>query len=219
MVGAKVVEDITVAKFPSHGRYGQKAGQINRHFLDPVLFTEAFVKRLEPHHDKTGPLIFEFGTFAKTVFKTVDAFVEKLDPFLAVLPSGWKYAVEIRNKEYLGPAYFDCLARHGVAHVLNAWTRMPPLEEQAEMEGVYTTDFVVVRALLTHGLSYEQSVDMYEPYDRIQAPNPLARKALVKLIEQIKKKGAQGFMYINNRLEGFAPGTIEAVMEDMGRED
>jgi uncharacterized protein YecE (DUF72 family) len=151
----------------------------------------------------------------KTTFKTVDKFLDRLDPFLAALPTDWQYAVEIRNKEYLGPAYFDCLARNGVAHTLNAWTRMPELGEQAEMEGVFTADFTVVRALLTHGRGYEQSVNEFEPYDRIQEENPAARRALAKIVERVKRKGAQGFAYLNNRLEGFAPGTIEAVLDEL----
>jgi uncharacterized protein YecE (DUF72 family) len=190
---------------------------MNWNFLDRMLFTEAFLKRLEPHRDKVGPLIFEFGTFAKTIFKTVHAFLDRLDPFLALLPEGWRYAVEIRNEEYLGPAYFNCLARHGVAHVLNAWTRMPELGEQAEMDGVFTADFTVVRALLAHGRAYEESVEAFEPYDRIHEENPAARKALVTLMQRIlENKKKKGYVYVNNRLEGNAPSTIEAVVHAVG---
>jgi hypothetical protein len=38
------------------------------------------------------------------------------------LPEGFRYAVEIRNEEYLTPQYLDVLASHNVAHALNAWT-------------------------------------------------------------------------------------------------
>jgi uncharacterized protein YecE (DUF72 family) len=214
--GFKVPEDITVWKFPSHARYGQKAGQVNPHFLDPGLFIEAFLKRLEPYHDLVGPLIFEFGQLPKTSFKTVDKFLERLDPFLGALPRGWRYAVEIRNKEFLGPGYFSCLASHGVAHTLNAWTSMPELGEQLAMEGSITADFTVVRALLAHGRGYEQAVDTFEPYDRTQEVNQPAREALVTIADQAIQKKRSAYAYINNRLEGNAPNTIEAVVEGIG---
>jgi uncharacterized protein YecE (DUF72 family) len=214
--GFKVPEDLTVWKWPNHPRYGQRSGQLNQHFLDPNIFVDAFIKRLEPHHAKVGPLIFEFGTLPKTTFKTVDKVLDRLDPFLAALPTGWRYAVEIRNKEYLGSAYFNCLSSHGVAHTLNAWTRMPELGEQAEMEGIHTADFTVVRALLTHGRGYEQSVDNFDPYDRIQEPNEAARKALGAIVERIRQREETAFLYINNRLEGNAPSTIEAVVNALG---
>jgi hypothetical protein len=89
---------------------------------------------------------------------------------------------------------------------------MPELGEQAAMEGVHTADFTVVRALLAHGRGYEQSVDTFEPYDRIQEENPAARKALGAIVERIKKREERAFLYINNRLEGNAPSTIEAVV-------
>src|ERR1043166_1935585 len=85
-------------------------------------------------------------------------FLDRLEQFLAKLPRGWPYAVEIRNADLLGPEYLAMLARHNVAHVFNAWTRMPTLAEQAAMPGAFTADFTVVRALLRKGRTYEQAV-------------------------------------------------------------
>jgi uncharacterized protein YecE (DUF72 family) len=215
LVGLKVPEDVTVAKWPGHSQYGERAGHTNPNFLDPALFRLNFVKRLEPHAAKVGPLIFEFGTFAKAVFPRPDDFLFSLDDFLDALPTNWQYAVEIRNADYLGPGYFTCLNSHGVAHVFNAWTRMPELGKQAEMEGAFTADFTVVRALLAKGRTYEAAVKEFQPYDRIQEPNEPARRAIARIVERIKRKGAQGFMFVNNRLEGFAPGTIEAIVEEI----
>jgi hypothetical protein len=53
------------------------------------------------------------------------------DPFLKALPEGFRYAIEIRNETYLTPQYLAVLARHNVVHAFNAWTRMPPLDQQA----------------------------------------------------------------------------------------
>ena len=87
---------------------------------------------------------------------TPATFVGLLDGFLAGLPAGFRFGVEIRNPEFLGEAYFDTLASHNVAHVFNAWTRMPDLETQVELPGAFTADFTVSRALLTRGRAYEE---------------------------------------------------------------
>jgi uncharacterized protein YecE (DUF72 family) len=47
-------------------------------------------------------------------------FIADLDKFLGQLPKGWPYGVEMRNRSWLKPEYFECLARHQVAHVFNS---------------------------------------------------------------------------------------------------
>jgi hypothetical protein len=115
--------------------------------------------------------------------------------------------------------YFSMLALHNVAHVFNAWSRMPEVSKQIAMPGAFTADFSVVRALLTKGRTYEKSVDAFEPYDRIQEPNPSAREAMRQIAERAWKTRQAAYMFINNRLEGNAPGTIEAVTEDLALPD
>lgn len=207
----KVPEEITVKTWPTHARYGQRAGKENEGFLDAGLFGELFLRLLEPHQERVGTLIFEFGTFSKRQYEAGAAFAEDLGGFLDQLPGGWRYSVEIRNKEFLEPGYFDTLRRRNTAHVFNSWTRMPELGEQAGIADAYTADFVVSRALLSHGRTYEQAVERFQPYDRVQIENPGARDALRKLAERARTEGQMAFLFVNNRLEGNAPGTIEAV--------
>ena len=68
LFGLKVPEEITVATWPGHARYGARAGQPNPSFLDHRLFEAAFARPLEPYRDRVATLMFEFGTFAKAVF-------------------------------------------------------------------------------------------------------------------------------------------------------
>jgi uncharacterized protein YecE (DUF72 family) len=159
----KVPEHLTVTTWPSHKRYGKVAGQENRDFLDPALFTSAFAKPLSQYKDRINTLIFEFGTFNKQQFKDAGEFLARLDPFLAELPEGFRYSVEIRNPEYLRSDYFEALHQHNVAHVFNAWTRSPELGEQIAVDGAFTADFSVVRALLKKGRAYEKAVEAFEP--------------------------------------------------------
>jgi uncharacterized protein YecE (DUF72 family) len=212
LFGLKVPEDITVATWPKHARYGPRAGQENEHFLDAKTFERFFTKRLEPHKDQVGPLIFEFGTFNKSTFPTLSDFMAKLDPFLRTLPADFRYGVELRNPEYLAPDYFDLLGSHNVAHVFNAWTRMPSLADQVQLPGAFTADFAVVRALLRRGRGYADAVQNFEPYREIQEPNESAREGMAEIVNQSRTRKKPAFLYVNNRLEGNATGTIEAVV-------
>jgi uncharacterized protein YecE (DUF72 family) len=213
--GLKVPENITVAKWPGHARYGRVAGMMNEDFLNADLFKKLFLKPLLPYKDKLGPLIIEFGTFNKSSFPKPADFYQALDPFLAELPEGFKYSIEIRNADYLTPEYLGLLASHNVAHVFNAWTRMPGLEDQAQLPDAYSADFTVVRGLLRAGRKYEDAVKAFEPYEKTQEVNEGAREGMVRIAETARKKKTPAFMFVNNRLEGNAPSTIEAVVEGL----
>ena len=129
----------------------------------------------------------------KATFRDVTQFAEHLDAFLGACPPELRYSVEIRNKEYLVPAYFEVLREHRTAHVFNAWTRMPELREQLAIDAAYTTDFTIARALLRHGRSYEQAVAQFQPYDRTQEVNPGAREGLKELMERALARASRRY--------------------------
>jgi uncharacterized protein YecE (DUF72 family) len=209
----KVPEDVTVARWPGHARYGTRAGEPNPAFLDATLFRTLFAHRLEPYAGRVAALIFEFGTFAKSTFPTPDDFLARLGPFLDALPGGFRYAVEVRNPEYLRPGYFALLGDHNVAHVLTAWTRMPELGDQAALPDAFPAEFTVARALLRKGRGYEEAVRAFEPYRLVQEPNEPARAALGDIADRARRRRMPAFLFVNNRLEGHAPTTIEAVAD------
>jgi uncharacterized protein YecE (DUF72 family) len=213
LFGLKVPEDITVATWPTHARYGTRAGEPNPSFLDSGVFDRLFARPLRPYQGRVATLIFEFGTFNKATFPTPADFMARLDPFLASLPEGFRYSIEIRNPEYLSPGYLDLLASRNVAHVFNAWTRMPALEDQVQLPDAFSADFTVVRALLRKGRPYEQAVKSFEPYKLVQEPNEGARDAMRQIVGRCLKAKRPAFLFVNNRLEGHAPGTIEAVVD------
>jgi hypothetical protein len=155
-----------------------RTGERNADFLNAQLFSDAFLGACEPYRDKVGLLMFEFGRFYQTDFPSVKEFAETLDMFLARLPKDWPYGVEIRNKHFLTPEYFAMLAKHGVAHVFNSWTDMPQVADQLALPGSITNPFLVgARFLLTPGRKYDESLKMFQPYDRIKAPDESVRAA------------------------------------------
>jgi uncharacterized protein YecE (DUF72 family) len=205
----KVPEEVTAEAFPKHARYGPRAGMVNESYLNADTLAALFLEPLEPYRDRISALIFEFGARGASPRE----FAGRLDPFLDALPPTFRYAVEVRNREYLQPRYFATLREHRVAHVLNSWTRMPLLSEQMNLPDAFPADFTVVRALLRHGRPYEDAVAQFAPYDQIRDENPEARDALRALIRRMREERREAYIFVNNRLEGNAPETIRAVLD------
>ena len=211
----KVTDEITIKKFPDLPRFGPRAGKSNDHYLNADLFAEQFIAPCEPFKQQIGLLIFEFSKFYPSDYEFGRQFIADLDPFLARLPRGWPYSVEIRNRHFLHPDYFAVLARHGIAHVFNSWADMPPVHEQMALTGSRTSIFTAARFLLRPGRKYEESVKLFEPYDGIKDPYPEARTAVTALIKETRAAIPQRrtYIYVNNRLEGNSLETISAMID------
>jgi uncharacterized protein YecE (DUF72 family) len=208
----KVPEQITRMEFPRLPRYGSQSGQLNPFFLNAELLKSEFISLLEPHRQKVAMMIFEFGAFSPSLVQKPEQFLAALDSFLEAIPRVFRMAVEIRNPELLTPDYFEVLRRHNVAHVYNAWARMPDLLDQISLPDSMTADFAVCRALLRRGRSYEEAVKTFEPYRELREPYPPARQGIKELLALAQARRRPTYIYINNRLEGNAPNTIEAVI-------
>jgi hypothetical protein len=72
-------------------------------------------------------------------------------------------------------------------------------------------DFTVVRALTPPGASFAEIVDKYEPYDKIVDEVPQTREALRALIQDSIGQ-RQAYVFVNSRLEGNAPLTIDNIV-------
>jgi uncharacterized protein YecE (DUF72 family) len=213
----KITDEITLRQFPVWPRFGTRAGQFNQNFLNAGLFANAFLGPCESIRAKVGLLMFEFTQFHSADFTRGREFVAALDAFLTQLPRDWPYAVEVRNRSFLQPEYFAVLARHGVAHVFNSWTDMPPVGEQIEIPAAFPNpDLFAARFLLKPGRNYEEAVKRFSPYEHIQEANPEGRAAGVKLLKRIQSspKRLVGYIFVNNRFEGSALQSIAAMVNE-----
>jgi uncharacterized protein YecE (DUF72 family) len=208
---SKVWSQLTVHTF-TKAQDTERAGKVNPDFLNPDLFVEEIYEPYQRHFaENTGPFVFEFQTIAKSGGIDAQRFADRLDEFFSALPREAEYGVEIRNEEFLTPMYFAVLREHGVAHVFNSWTRMPPIGHQMDLPGSISGPFIIARALLRPGRTYDEAVDAFAPYDRIREPNPKLRRDLVRLVETAVKTRIPAYLLVNNRAEGSAPLTIAAV--------
>ncbi len=205
----KVWEEIT--SYAKQARYGAKAGHPNPRFLDAKLFTDLVLTpyydaRFHPH---TGPFLFEFQRHGMST----EEFCSRLDTFFSQLPNNFRYAVEIRNAGLIGPEYRTTLEKHGVAHVYNHWSYMPGLAEQHVRMERFTAPFTVLRLLTPVKMSYEAAKKRAKPYDKIVGELPEMRRDTVDLVKNAVAENRRAYVIVNNRSEGNAPLTVQALTE------
>jgi len=209
----KVTDRITIKRYPNLARHGAQAGRENPDFLNLELFEDAFLAPLAKLRQKVGIIIFEFSTFYPNSGVTYTRFVELINAFVSELPKNYQYAIELRNREFLTEEYLTMLRSNGVAHVLNSWTRMPPIIEQIQMAGVLTAPFSVARALLRPGRTYQEAVEKFSPYEDIREEYPELRVGLATAVRRCIAEERTLYAYVNNRAEGNSPKTIEAILD------
>jgi len=209
---SKVWDRITAKRLGQDVPQPGLAGMRNPDFLNPALFKDnVLVPYSRVFRDHAGCFVFEFQSMRGKDLPDPLQWADQLDDFLGELPRDFRYAVELRNPELLTPLHGEVLKRHSVAHVFNSWTEMPPIGEQIDLGWTFTTNFTVARALLKPGRRYSDAVKQFQPYDRVQEPQPALRRDLLQLINASLRRRIEAFILANNRAEGNAPGTIRAV--------
>ncbi|MFC1484299.1 DUF72 domain-containing protein [Candidatus Neomarinimicrobiota bacterium] len=212
--GLKVTEEITVWKYTTHPRYGTRKGEDNPNFLDGPLFQSHFLDVVSGLGPKLGPIIFQFGTLPRPIIDD-GTFLDRLKDFLQDLPKGFQYAFEIRNRQLFDQDYFDVLRQYGVAHVHSSWSWMPTLPEQIARDTSFTAPYFVMRLLTPPQVAYQDAVESFFPYQRIMKPLPGIRQAIISHLNRALKSNFPGYVFVNNRLEGAAPLTIEQVLDEV----
>lgn len=167
-----------------------------------------------PH---TGPIVLEFPPGARDQAQAPAAFLEALDRFLDGLPREFEYAVELRDKALLTPAYRAVLAAHGVAHTYNYWSAMPMPLAQAAVIPPEEPPFSVVRLLLRPGAWYEDQRDRFTPFNRLVEPDEVMRDEVVQLTTRALAKGRKVYVLVNNKAEGSSPLTVDALAARLAR--
>lgn len=163
---------------------------------------------------RLGPLLIQFPYFSKSVFKSPTEFLDRLSRFLDDLPSGFRYAVEIRNRNWLTGAFAELLRKHQIALVLVDQAWMPHGDEVAGLFNPVTADFVYIRLL---GDRKEiEAVTTHWDREVLDRGDRLQRWA--KLTTEFILKESETMIYANNHYAGFAPATIERLLEMIDKE-
>ncbi|MGD2068700.1 MAG: DUF72 domain-containing protein [Gemmatimonadota bacterium] len=181
-------------------------------FLDPSLWRrEVF----EPAEDGLGgglaAVILQFPPMDVDRLGGPRRFAEDLYRFLRALPTGVVHGVEIRNAELITADYASALTHGGGVHVHNVHPGAAPLSEQLERVPPGSGSALLVRWMLRPTLSYEVARDLWQPFDRLRAPDPEHRDAIATAIEAAGTAGVPAFVVVNNKAEGSSPLSVVAL--------
>lgn len=202
----KAHEDCTQPQFPRHARYGKKQGELNGRFLDAGYAVESVIGPVvEGLGSKLGALLFQFPPQDA---REPRAFADKLAAFLARLPRGVPYAVELRSPELLTPAYAHTLEAAGAVHAHNVWGSMPAVLSQARMIPPAARRPLIVRWLMRSGDDYEGARSRFLPFSRLAEPDLRNREDIATLVAKALAHDVPAFVLVNNKAEGCAPESI-----------
>jgi uncharacterized protein YecE (DUF72 family) len=163
--------------------------------------------------EKLGPLLFQFPYFNKKAFAKPEEFLARLIPFLDTLPKGYRFAVEIRNKNFLVPEYVEALRSRHIALALIDHPWMPFVSELFQKIDPITADFTYIRWLGDrYGIEKVTKV-----WDKVVVDRTRALSEWAKACKLILRKGVNIFAYANNHYAGHGPATIRQFEEIFGK--
>jgi uncharacterized protein YecE (DUF72 family) len=151
---------------------------------------------------KLGALLFQFSPLGPRFTREPRVFVARLGEFLAALPAGPTYAVELRDPEFLGSDYEAALRAAGATHCSSVHSRMPPVDRQVS-PGRKGPMFI--RWMLHPGDDYESAGARYAPFDRLREPDKLNRDRIAGMVQAGLSSGRDVHVIAANNAEGSAP--------------
>ncbi|MFZ9913886.1 MAG: DUF72 domain-containing protein [Phycisphaerales bacterium] len=179
-------------------------------FLDArIAVNECIAPAIEGLGDKAGPLLFQFSPMRFAGAHARRAFIAELRRFLAALPRGPLYSVELRTAELVGPELGEMLAEQGVVPCLTVHPAMPAPEIQSRELALDPTKPLVMRWMLRGNHRYTEAKDLYAPFDRLVEPDDESRDALARLARGAIAAGLGVWVVVNNKAEGSSPLSVE----------
>lgn len=181
----------------------------NPRFLDAAYAREMVVAPMvEGLGEKAGPLLFQFPPIPPNLVGGRDRFLDRLGRFLARLPDGPTYAVELRTPSFLGERYAGALDAGGAVHCFNVHPAMSTLDRQLELLQPFYQRALVVRWMLHAGLRYEAAKERYQPFDRLVDEDVTSRNRIAVAVLDALVGERDVFVIANNKAEGSAPLTL-----------
>jgi uncharacterized protein YecE (DUF72 family) len=170
-----------------------------------------FLKTMDALGDKLGLLLFQFGYFNQKAFETQADFVARLKPFLKTLPKGYRFAVEIRNKNWMNAEFRDVLRERGVAFTLIDQGWVPRPWELKEKFDLVTADFTYVRWLGDRKAIEEET----KTWDKTIVNRRGDLKRWVDVLKELvlNKRIRQIFAFAKNHYAGHGPATVKQFLD------
>jgi uncharacterized protein YecE (DUF72 family) len=199
-------------KTPPNFVFSAKVPQIITHekmLVDCDAELNQFLETMNLLGPKLGPLVLQFPFFDRWRIPDQRHFLSVLGPFLKKLPAHYKFALEIRNRNWLDAKLTELLRQRNVALVLQDLSSMPrPWEYPGKLDFV-TADFVYVRWLGNRKGIEEQT----KTWDRMILDRRSNLINWVELFRQLVSRNLKIFAYANNHYAGNGPGTVKLFWE------
>ncbi|MGE0801751.1 MAG: DUF72 domain-containing protein [Lautropia sp.] len=197
--------------------------QPNPNFLDPASAIGAFVEpALHGLAGKLGALVFQISPLPAAWRARMPELIERLHALLralpdlrAVAPDG-TVAVEVRDPHWLTPRFTEALRDGGATYCMGLHAKMPRIAEQLPILRALWPGPLVCRWNLNplHGAyGYEEARRQYEPFDRLQDPDPQTRAVLTRVIAGTVGAGQNAYVTLSNKAEGSAPLSVRALAQ------
>jgi uncharacterized protein YecE (DUF72 family) len=174
------------AKFPQEVTH-------ERNLVGSEAEAESFVRTMAKLGDRLGPLLLQLPPSFDVEGMGV------LEDFLKCLPEGFRYAVEVRHRSWLGSDLPQLLSERGAALALIDYPRMPRMQEA-------TADFSYIRWLGDRREFPEGHTHLKKNRD-----NDLLWWS--ELVDRFLEEGRTVFAYANNHYQNHSPSTVERFLE------
>jgi uncharacterized protein YecE (DUF72 family) len=196
-----------------------EAARDNPLFLDAAAAATTFIRpAVDGLGSKAGPLVFQFPPLGRRLLADVPRLAARIAAFMAVLPRGPLYAVEVRDPQLVCEGFARSLEDAGVVPCLAVHARMPPVDEQADIFRLTHPSArqpLVARWNLHAGRGYEEAKADYFPFNRLMDEDVPSRTALARLARAAAMADRDVFITINNKAEGSAPLSVHRLAEQI----
>ncbi len=166
---------------------------------------DRFLDSVESLGSKLGFILLQFPFFSKAVFSEADAFFDKLERFMEDLPVKFRYAIEIRNRQWLISRFAAMCRKFGAAAVMVDHPWMPHGDQLPEIFRPESSNGCYIRLLgdrkKIESITSTWDKEVIDQNDRLQ------RWAV--LLAELAGRGVSNFVYINNHYAGHAPATAK----------
>jgi len=214
----KAYQACTTPPAETRGRWPSEDSTPGDVFLDADYVARSVVEPvLEGLGDRAGVIVFQFPPLPVQFTLDAPRFTDRLHAFLAALPRGPRYAVELRNWKLVTPEYFTVLAETGASHCFSGHPRVSSFAEQFETGGLGTPGLTLFRWNLFPTLGYEEARARYYPFTSIVNRDAPAREAIVRIGRAALGRGDSVFVLVNNKAEGCAPCSVLELAEQFAR--
>jgi uncharacterized protein YecE (DUF72 family) len=152
-----------------------------------------FVRTMESLGDRLGPLLLQLPPSFAVEGMGI------LEDFLALLPTGFRYAVEVRHRSWLGSDLPQMLRERGAALALIDYPGMPRMQEA-------TADFVYVRWL-------GDRREFPAGHTRAKRDRREDLEWWSERVGRFLSEDREVFAYANNHYQNHSPSTLEQFMQ------